>query len=117
MLASPQSPPTRAVRIWTVASSRNGCYVHVSVVNVISSKPPMNPAETLTPLPVVFESLLLILEALSIFAILFLIYAAFLFRHEQRGRAVPVPKFGPVGHGLAFVVLVLFSLVIAHGLV
>jgi hypothetical protein len=75
----------------------------------------MNSDPTLTPLPVVFESLLLILEAVSLFAVLFLVYAAHLYIREKRDQGSPVKSLGgPIGHALAFIVIVIGFLMLAH---
>ena len=74
----------------------------------------MNSAE-LTPIPAVFESLLLILEAISLLAILFLAYAAHLFVRERQDEGSPVQALGgAVGHGVAFLLLTVVFLAIAH---
>lgn len=75
----------------------------------------MNPAEPTTPLPVIFESLLLILEAISLFSILFLVYAAHLYIRERRDEGSPVKSLGgALGHALAFIVIVIGFLMLAH---
>lgn len=64
-----------------------------------------------TPIASVVEGLLFVLEAISFFAVLSLIYSALLTRHEHRKRPAPWKRYL---HGAAFVVLIGLILAGAH---